>query len=85
LNPYTINGERVGGTGLIRMASSGSSVTPGSDLSRFGAGLVVDEAVSLPTEIDLTFDHATRRYVTVWRQGHRMGVKLKPSLVAWRR
>jgi hypothetical protein len=37
------------------------------------------EAVSLPTELDLTFDRATRRYVTVWRRGARMGVKLKTS------
>jgi hypothetical protein len=55
------------------------------DLSRSGLGLVVHEAVSLPVEFDLTFDHATRRYVTVWRWRDRIGVKLKATLpVSWR-
>jgi hypothetical protein len=55
------------------------------DLSRFGATLELHEVVALPKEFDLTFDGATRRYVTVWRRGNRMGVKLKKiSLLSWR-
>jgi hypothetical protein len=55
------------------------------DLSRFGAALEPHEFVALPKEFDLTFDGATRRYVTVWRRGNRMGVKLKKiSLLSWR-
>jgi hypothetical protein len=47
------------------------------DFSPAGAGLVLPEAAILPVEFDLTFDHATRHCVTVWRRRDRMGVKLK--------
>jgi hypothetical protein len=47
------------------------------DLSRSGAGVELQEAISLPAEFDLTFDGATRRCATVWRWRGRMGVKLR--------
>jgi hypothetical protein len=49
------------------------------DFSPAGIGLALPEAVVLPAEFDLTFDHATRRCVIVWRQFDRMGVKLKST------
>jgi PilZ domain-containing protein len=47
------------------------------DFSAAGAGLLLPDAVTLPNEFDLTFDHATRHCVTVWRQFDRMGLKFK--------
>jgi hypothetical protein len=41
------------------------------DFSPAGVGLL------LPATIDLTFDHAVRRCITVWRRLDRMGVKFK--------
>ncbi len=49
------------------------------DFSPAGIGLSLPETVILPAEFDLTFDHAARRCVTVWRQRDRMGVKLKST------
>ena len=47
------------------------------DFSPAGAGLVLPDAIRLPKEFDLTFDQATRRCVTVWRQSDRMGLRFK--------
>ena len=47
------------------------------DFSPAGVGLFVTAAVKLPPEFDLTFDHATRHCVTVWREFNRIGLKYK--------
>jgi hypothetical protein len=49
------------------------------DFSPAGVGLVLPDAVILPAEFDLTFNHATHRCVTVWRQSERMGLKFALS------
>jgi hypothetical protein len=59
---------------LERYSNVGCTVR---DLSSAGVGLLLPDAVNLPAEFDLTFDHATRQCVTVWRRPDRMGVKLK--------
>ena len=45
------------------------------DLSATGIGLWLPDAVSLPAEIDLTFNHVTSHCKTVWRQPERIGLK----------
>jgi hypothetical protein len=47
------------------------------DFSPAGAGLLLTDGVIVPNEFDLTFDHANRHSVTVWRQRDRMGLKFK--------
>jgi hypothetical protein len=48
------------------------------DVSPAGAGLLLPLRVSpLPTEFELTFEHAARHCITVWRQFDRMGLKFK--------
>jgi hypothetical protein len=47
------------------------------DFSPAGVGLLLPDAIILPDEFYLTFDHAVRRCITVWRRLDRMGVKFK--------
>jgi hypothetical protein len=47
------------------------------DFSPAGIGLLLPETIILPDEFHLTFDHAVRRCITVWRRVDRMGVKFK--------
>jgi hypothetical protein len=49
------------------------------DLSPTGVGLLLPNAGILPAEFDLTFDHAARRCITVWRQHDRVGLKFKST------
>jgi hypothetical protein len=43
---------------------------------------MLPEAAALPPEFELTFDHATRHCITVWRRRDRMGVKLRSAAPA---
>ena len=45
------------------------------DLSATGIGLLLPDTVSLPAEIDLTFNHVTSHCKTVWRHTERIGLK----------
>jgi hypothetical protein len=45
------------------------------DFSPAGAGLVMHDAVTLPSAFDLRFDHVTRHCIAVWRQRDRVGLK----------
>jgi hypothetical protein len=47
------------------------------DFSPAGVGLLLPDTIILPDEFYLTFDHAVRRCITVWRRLDRMGVKFK--------
>jgi hypothetical protein len=47
------------------------------DFSPAGAGLSFPEAVSLPAEFDLTFNHAAQHCIIVWRNTERLGLKFK--------
>ena len=47
------------------------------DFSPVGVGLILPDAVILPAEFDLTFNHATHHCITVWRQLDRMGLRCK--------
>lgn len=49
------------------------------DFSPAGVGLLLPDAVSLPVEFDLIFNHVTRHCVAVWRRLDRMGLKFKSS------
>ena len=49
------------------------------DFSPAGVGLSLPEAVSLPIEFDLSFNHTCQRCTTVWRHTERMGVKFKAA------
>jgi hypothetical protein len=52
------------------------------DFSPAGVGLMLPEAATLPPEFELTFDHATRHCITVWRHRDRVGVKLKATALS---
>jgi PilZ domain len=45
------------------------------DLSATGIGLLLPDTVSLPAEIDLTFNRVTSHCKTVWRHTERIGLK----------
>jgi hypothetical protein len=47
------------------------------DFSPAGVGLLVPVAIVLPSEFDLTFNHATQHCIAVWRQPERMGLEFK--------
>jgi hypothetical protein len=47
------------------------------DFSAAGAGLLLPNAIVLPAEFDLTFDHATRHCITVWRRPRRLGLEFR--------
>jgi PilZ domain len=49
------------------------------DFSPAGVGLWLPDTVSVPAEVDLTFNHLTRRCTTVWRHSERMGLKFKST------
>jgi hypothetical protein len=49
------------------------------DFSPAGAGLLFPNAVFLPAEFDLTFNHATQHCITVWRHTERMGLTFKST------
>jgi hypothetical protein len=52
------------------------------NVSPAGAGVLLTDAISLPSEFDLTFDRATRHCTVVWRHLDRMGVKFKSTRAA---
>jgi hypothetical protein len=39
-----------------------------NDFSPAGAGLLLPDAITLPEESDMAFDHATGRCIPVWRR-----------------
>jgi hypothetical protein len=47
------------------------------DFSPAGAGLLIHDAVTLPSAFDLRFDHVTRHCIAVWRQLDRIGLKFR--------
>jgi hypothetical protein len=49
------------------------------DFSPAGAGLSLPHTVFLPAEFELTFNHAARHCVTVWRDTERLGLKFKSA------
>jgi hypothetical protein len=49
------------------------------DFSPAGVGLWLPDTVSVAAEVDLTFNHLTRRCTTVWRHSERMGLKFKST------
>jgi hypothetical protein len=61
--------------GLILLERDSPVVCMVRDFSPAGVGLLLPDAVNLPVEFDLTFDHAARRCITVWRRFDRMGLK----------
>jgi hypothetical protein len=52
------------------------------DFSPAGVGLLLPDAVILPSEFDLTFNHSSHRCITVWRRPDRMGVEFNPIYTA---
>jgi hypothetical protein len=49
------------------------------DFSPAGVGLSLPDAVFLPAEFDLTFNHSTQHCITVWRHTHQMGLRFKSA------
>ena len=47
------------------------------DFSPAGAGILMYDAVTLPSAFDLRFDHVTRHCIAVWRQLDRIGLKFR--------
>ena len=63
---------RIAGTILLEDSVVDCTVR---DFSAAGVGLLLPDTVSLPTEFDLTFNHATQHCIAVWRRTERMGLK----------
>jgi hypothetical protein len=47
------------------------------DFSAAGVGLFLPNAIVLPAEFDLTFDHAKHHCITVWRRPRRIGLEFR--------
>jgi hypothetical protein len=65
--------------GVILLESDALIECAVKDFSPAGVGLALPEAVFLPTEFDLSFNHTNQRCTTVWRHTERMGVKFKAA------
>jgi hypothetical protein len=65
--------------GVILLESDALVECAVRDFSPVGLGLSLPEAVFLPAEFDLAFNHTNQHCITVWRQTERMGVKFKSA------
>jgi hypothetical protein len=64
-------------TGVILLGQDSLLECTVRDFSPAGAELMLPVGVIPPRAFELTFDHATRHCVTVWRRLDRMGFKFK--------
>jgi hypothetical protein len=69
-------------SGVILLEADSLIACTVGDFSPAGVGLMLPEAVALPPEFELTFDHTTRHCIAVWRHRDRMGVKLRSAALA---
>ncbi len=64
-------------TGLISLGPGVLVECTVRDFSAAGAGLLLPNAIALPAEFELTFDHTARHCVAVWRRAQRIGLEFR--------